>query len=157
MLVWLNCAAMVVVMSEPVQPRWTSLLEALVCRVFSLLDSQCFWRSKGDLPFFFFFFCQSWVCCERWVKAVEKRLYCDVEIYGSRPRAALLCLCTALITSVQFSAGCVVPGTPSQHTWMPFYARVKQQHCFVGPCNPLPSGHTDELGSWTAVSLLSAV
>lgn len=32
MLVWLNWASMVVVMSEPVQPRWTSLLEALVCR-----------------------------------------------------------------------------------------------------------------------------
>lgn len=91
------------------------------------------------------------------MKAIEKCLYCDVEIYRSRPRAALLYLCTALITSVQFSAGRVVPGTPSQHTWMPFYAQVKQQRGFVGPCRPLPSGHMDELGSWTAVSLLSAM
>lgn len=154
MLVWLNWATMVVVVSEPGWPTRTSLLEALVCRTAPVNVSDSL---KVIRLFFFFLFCQSWVCCERWVKAIEKCLYCDVEIYRSRPRAALLYLCTALITLVQFSAGCVVPGTPSQHTWMPFYAQVKQQRGFVGPCNPLPSGRTDELGSWTAVSLLSAM
>lgn len=155
MLVWLNWATTVAVVSEPVQPRWTSLLEVLLCRTAPVSISD---GLKVICLFFFpFLFCQSWVCCERWVKAIEKCLYCDVEIYRSRPRPALLYLCTALITSVQFSAGCVVPGTPSQHTWTPFYARVKQQRGFVRPCNPLPSGHTGELGSWAAVSLLSAM
>lgn len=89
------------------------------------------------------------------MKAVEKCLYCDVEIYRSRPGVGLLYLCAALITSAQLSAGCVVPGTPSQHTWMLFNARVKQECDFVGPHNPLLSGLTDELGSWTSVSLFS--
>lgn len=156
MLVWLNWATMVVVVSEPVQPRWTSLLEALVCRTAPVSVSD---RLKVICFFFLPLFILPklsvlWKMNEGYRKVF---LYCDVEIYRSRPRAALLYLCTALITSVQFSAGCVVPGTPSQHTWMPFYARVKQQRGFVGPCNPLPSGHTDEQGSWTAVSLLSAM
>lgn len=146
---------MVVVVSEPVQPRWTSLLEALVCRTAPVAVSD---GLKVICLFFFPFYFAKAECAvkDEW-KAIEKCLYCDVEIYRSRRRAALLYLCTALITSVQFSAGCVVPGTPSQHTWMPFYARVKQQCGFVGPCNPLPSGHKDELGSWTAVSLFSAM
>lgn len=46
---------MVVVVSEPVQPRWTSLLEALVCRTASVAVSDglkviCLFFSLFILP-----------------------------------------------------------------------------------------------------------
>lgn len=52
MLVWLNWATTVALVSEPVQPRWTSLLEVLLCRTAPVSTSD---GLKVICLFFFLF------------------------------------------------------------------------------------------------------